>query len=136
MCRSSLKQKRGLTKLNTYISKLMISKYEQIYSIPQTSSFIYKDKNGNIWCGSYYNGVQLFNPNIEVFSYIKSNNTPNGVDLSGSTIGKPINGDNGIWIPTEGGGVNFCDFDTKEISYIRVGDEHSTLRSNTIKCLH
>lgn len=97
---------------------------------------LFKDKNGSIWCGSYYNGIRVFNPNIEIFSYIKSSNALNRVDLSSSIIGKPAKGDKGLWIPTEGGGLNFYDFATKEISYIQVGDKNSTLHSNTIKSLH
>ncbi len=67
---------------------------------------LHKDMQGNIWVGTYYGGVNVFNPNktSNHFYYAE----PLQEDcLSFPVVGKMTEDDRGkLWICTEGGGLN------------------------------
>ena len=68
-----------------------------------------RDIQGNIWLGSYFGGVNWFNPEYEVYTWYKPSPIE-GEGLSFPVVGC-IQEDNrgNLWIATEGGGVNYLD---------------------------
>ncbi len=81
--------------------------FKHYYSVESSSSVwaILCDKQGNIWCGSYFGGVNWFNPQDNVFSHF------NMIDAFRSTLEDTVIGrmvedcDGLLWICTEGRGV-------------------------------
>lgn len=81
--------------------------FKHYYSVESSSSVwtILCDKQGNIWCGSYFGGVNWFNPHDNVFSHF------NMIDayrttLEDTVIGRMVEDHEGLlWICTEGSGV-------------------------------
>jgi signal transduction histidine kinase/ligand-binding sensor domain-containing protein/DNA-binding response OmpR family regulator len=71
---------------------------------------IFKDREGGIWIGTYYGGVNYLPPSGQVFeryTHSKFVNSVNGKIISGFTEDK----DGNIWIASDDGGLNY--FDTK-----------------------
>lgn len=68
-----------------------------------------RDTQGNIWLGSYFGGVNWFNPEYEVYTWYKPSATE-GEGLSFPVVGCIQEDKRGnLWIATEGGGVNYLD---------------------------
>jgi sugar lactone lactonase YvrE len=64
-----------------------------------------RDKQGTIWAGTYYGGVNYFNPEKDVFTFYNSGQGP--TQLSYPIIGNMAeDGVGNLWICTEGGGLN------------------------------
>lgn len=77
-------------------------------SMTHSSVFpVYKDRQGTIWLGTYYGGVNYFNPETDIFTVYAANNSRNDC-LNYPFVGNMVEDkDNNIWICTEGGGLNF-----------------------------
>lgn len=70
---------------------------------------IVKDAQGTLWLGTYFGGVNYFNPEYEIYTRYKATDTEQE-GLSSPIIGRMIEDKNGnLWICTEGGGVNVYD---------------------------
>lgn len=81
-------------------------------------SFCEDKKNGNIWIGTN-NGINIFNPETETFSYIL-HNPKNPNSLSGNLIRDIIIDSRGIfWISTFGDGFNSYDPATGKFTVYR-----------------
>ena len=66
-----------------------------------------RDGQGNIWVGTYFNGLQWFNPDYEVYTWYKTSQVE-GKGLSHPIVGcieEDMHGN--LYIATEGGGVNY-----------------------------
>lgn len=67
---------------------------------------IVKDAQGTLWLGTYFGGVNYFNPEYEIYTRYKASDTERD-GLSSSIIGRMIEDKDGnLWICTEGGGLN------------------------------
>lgn len=67
---------------------------------------LYKDRQGTIWVGTYYGGVNYFNQSKDVFLYYPYDNTNNHC-LNFPIVGQMVEDkDHNLWIGTDGGGVN------------------------------
>lgn len=77
---------------------------------------LYKDMQGTIWVGTYYGGVNYFNPlQNEFTNYVEGTGAS---DLSFSFIGNMIEDKRGdLWICTEGGGLNCLNRHTNIITH-------------------
>lgn len=73
---------------------------------------IRKDRNGNMWIGSYFGGVNILFKQITNFScYFYGYSDRH---LSGKAVRQIIEGDNqSLWIATEDGGLNYLDREMK-----------------------
>ncbi len=93
---------------------------------------LHKDMQGNMWVGTYYGGVNVFNPskNGNHFYYAE----PLQKDcLSFPVVGKMTEDDKGnLWICTEGGGLNRYDESTGTFAHYQhmQGDEESVGSDN------
>ncbi len=97
---------------------------------------LHKDMQGNIWVGTYYGGVNVFNPSkfSNHFYYAE----PLQEDcLSFPVVGKMTEDSRGnLWICTEGGGLNYYNTSTGAFTRYqhREGDT-SSVGSNNLKSI-
>lgn len=92
-----------------------------------------QDRGGNIWLGSYFGGVNYFNPDRQIYSVYRQGDTEKE-GLSFHVIGKMTEDDSGrIWIATEGGGVNCLDRKSGSIKWLNT--KNSRLSDDNIKSL-
>ena len=96
---------------------------------------LHKDMQGNIWVGTYYGGVNVFNPSktSNHFYYAE----PLQEDcLSFPVVGKMADSSGRLWICTEGGGLNCYNADTGIFTRYqhRKGDA-SSVGSNNLKSI-
>ena len=86
------------------------SKDNKPYSLSNSSIIcMMKDRQGTFWIGTYYGGVNLFNPDYEIYTYYYPDESQKG-KLTSPFAGRMTEDSNGgIWIATEGGGVNYLD---------------------------
>lgn len=77
---------------------------------------IVKDQQGTLWLGTYFGGVNYFNPEYEIYTrYTYSTNEKKG--LSYPIVGRTIEDKNGnLWIGTEEGGLDFYNRQTHEFN--------------------
>lgn len=74
---------------------------------------IIRDPQGTLWIGTYFGGVNYFNPEYEIFNRYRAGEG----GLSSPIVGTMAEDDNGrLWICTEGGGLNVLDSRTGTIS--------------------
>ena len=95
---------------------------------------LHKDMQGNIWVGTYYGGVNVFNPDKNNHSFYCAE--PLREDcLSFPVVGKMTEDSAGnVWICTEGGGLNCYHGDTGVFSrYMYHKGDQGTLGSNNVK---
>ena len=92
----------GLYTFDTNTSTCSLTDNEQIR---KSIYSCYRDREGGIWIGSYFNGVSYLSPKHSDIEWYVSNGTKNG--LSGNVISQFCEAPNGnIWIATEDGGLN------------------------------
>lgn len=105
-------------------------------SMAHSSVFpVYKDRQGTIWLGTYYGGVNYFNPETDLFTVYAANNVRNDC-LNYPFVGKMVEDkDNNIWICTEGGGLNFFDRKKKEFTYFMADENRNSIAHNNLKAI-
>lgn len=97
---------------------------------------ITNDNQGNIWIGSYFGGVNYFNPSCQIYTLYK-NSSAEGKGLSFPVIGKMIEDISGnLWIATEGGGVNYFDRKSKKFTWYKQEKNKNSLSNNKVKSLY
>ncbi|MGN0191551.1 MAG: two-component regulator propeller domain-containing protein, partial [Candidatus Cryptobacteroides sp.] len=76
--------------------------------------FIYdieRDRNGDLWFASYYNGVYRYDTGKDRWTHYMHNDNKSGVLPSSKIIGLFTDDSANLWICTEGGGVCRYDYD-------------------------
>lgn len=126
----------GLQKYNPHQDKYQVVNipvyagglnHSSIYSL-------YKDRSGTIWVGSYYGGVNYFNPDRST-SFHYDYQTSGHKDLFYSYIGDMVQDRDGrLWISTDGGGLSAVDRDWELVDYY-TADDRNTIPHNNIKSL-
>lgn len=93
------------------------------------------DRQGSFWIGSFYGGVNFFNPKKDVFTYyavdpLRDNclNYPFGGNMVEDETGN-------IWICTEGGGLNMLDRKTDRFKYYTSGKGDNGPNHNNLKSI-
>ena len=128
---------QGLDRFNPYTKEFTHYKAgDNPGSLSHSSVWcIEKDLQGTLWLGTYFGGVNYFNPEYEIYTnYKKSNSEKEG--LSSPVVGKMIEDDkNNLWICTEGGGVNVYNRDTRQFKWYKHGSLNSVSQNN-IKSIH
>lgn len=87
---------------------------------------LYKDREDNIWIGSYFGGVDYYSSQLALFE--KYYPIPGQNGLSGERIGSFFESQNGtIWIGTGDGGLNMFSSQTKKITPVLKGKLHHNI---------
>ncbi len=128
----------GLCKLNSEKEKFTLYKYERHISHGLSSSSVWtiiNDAQGTLWVGTYFGGIDLFNPKFSIFNYYGAyNNTPNS--LSSPVVGRIIQEKSGnLWIGTDGGGINYYDREKHIFRSYMASNGKNSLSTNNIKSL-
>lgn len=75
---------------------------------------LYKDVQGTIWIGTYYGGVNYFNPEIKSYAYLDLQ-YPGKINISGPIVGNIIKDEyENLFLCTEGEGVIYYDVEKKQ----------------------
>jgi len=93
------------------------------------------DKQGILWIGSYYGGVNYFDSVYNRFVYYSED--PKRDDcLNFPFVGNMVEDNNGnLWICTEGGGLNFLNRETGHFKYYTASPDGNSIRHNNLKCI-
>lgn len=93
---------------------------------------IMKDDQGTMWFGTYYGGLDYYNPHTDIFEY---NNLKLGHAGVGPVISKIIEDNTGrLWISTEGDGL--VSYLPKTDTYEYYTKENNTISHNNVKTLY
>lgn len=125
----------GLQKYNPLTGVFSVFKPEQRQgSLTHSSVYsLYNDAQGTIWVGTYYGGVNYFNPENDIFSHYGYN--PDRADcLSFPFVGDMAEDKEGnLWICLDGGGLNCLNRNTRTFTRFLAGGKntlpHNNLRS-------
>jgi signal transduction histidine kinase/ligand-binding sensor domain-containing protein len=93
------------------------------YSLSDNAVYtLYKDKEGGIWCGTYFGGVNYYHPQLSYFQkYFKRGN----YGLSGYAVRELCaDGKGNLWLGTEDGGLNKLNMVTGNIQRQSGPDSH------------
>lgn len=100
---------------------------------PSVFSLFY-DCLGTIWVGTYYGGVNYFNPQKTIFSYYNYESVADK-ELYFSYIGEMVEDlDGGLWIATDGGGLARMDRKSRTFTNLKHGGANS-LPHNNVKSI-
>jgi ligand-binding sensor domain-containing protein/serine/threonine protein kinase len=90
---------------------------------------IYEDKKGNIWFGTYYEGLYCYDPKTEFISWYKNDpSNPNSLSYNRITaIHEDRTGS--FWVATYGGGLNLFDQNNKTFKAFTVENTKGNLDS-------
>ncbi|MDH6535163.1 response regulator [Parabacteroides sp. 52] len=122
----------GLHCYNPYKDEFTITRQEAIPGgLSHSSIFsLCIDQQGTIWVGTYYGGVNYFNPESDIFSHYTAD-ASRDICLNHPFVGHMIEDKNGdIWICTEGGGLNLLDRETRTFRYFSSGGPNSIAHNN------
>ena len=94
---------------------------------------LFRDLQGTIWVGTYFGGVNFFNPGKDIFrQYTASSYHPD--HLSFPIVGNMTEDKEGIlWILTEGGGLNRLNRKTDEIRVFKNEGKSGSIAHNNLK---
>lgn len=122
------------TESGVFIVDINSSKYSHLthelgdpYSLSDNAIHsLYKDREDNMWIGSYFGGVNYYSSQLALFE--KYYPVPGQDGLSGERVGNFFESRNGnIWIGTEDGGLNLFSPKTKEITPVLKGKLHHNI---------
>lgn len=126
---------KGLQKFNPHTQEFTLYTRNNLPGgLSHSSVFsLFFDRQGTIWAGTYYGGVNYFNPERDIFSHYVDN--PNRNDcLNYPFVGNMVEDKDGdLWICTEGGGLNCLNRKTQTFRYFvsedKNGPPHNNLKS-------
>lgn len=90
---------------------------------------IIRDKDGNMWIGTYFGGLNIFLKDSEAYTYYIAGSQDN--QLKGKAVRRMAEQDDGtLWIATEDGGLNRLNqntgrIDKLELPYLKSNNVHS-----------
>ncbi len=130
----------GLCKLNTEIDKEKFSlyKYERHVSHGISNASVWtiiNDVQGTIWVGTFFGGIDLYNPRYSIFNFFSAySNAPNS--LSSPVVGRMTEDQKGdLWIGTDGGGLNYFNRKKQSFEAFTTQEGRNSISSNTIKSI-
>lgn len=91
---------------------------------------LYKDRQGTIWIGTYYGGINYFNQTKDIFFYYAyDEKRPDCLNFP--FVGNMLEDrERNLWICTDGGGVNCLNRRTGEFTYYTASQRNSILHNN------
>lgn len=113
---------------NTFRSFIAESR---IGALSHSSVFsLYKDRQGTIWAGTYYGGVNYFNQSKDIFQYYAYDQQRTDC-LNYPLVGAILEDqERNLWICTDGGGINCLNRETGEFTYYMASQANSILHNN------
>lgn len=98
---------------------------------------LYCDVQGTIWAGTFYGGINYFNPQEQqpYHEYHISIQEKNGLS-SGVICRMTEDNENNLWICTEGGGLNKYNRKSHTFKWFRKEDNFLSVSSNNIKAIY
>lgn len=95
---------------------------------------IYKDREGGLWIGTYYGGINYASPNRNYFTGYTHNKYLNSV--SGNVISAFCEDKNGnLWIGTDDGGLNYLNTRTEHFTIYKPEKNRNSLSFHNIHAL-
>jgi ligand-binding sensor domain-containing protein/signal transduction histidine kinase/DNA-binding response OmpR family regulator len=117
----------------THITRSLERKYHTLSD--KAIYDIYKSKEGIMWLGTYFGGVNYSLPGYNYFHKWFP-----GYDegfLGGRAVSQMLELNNGdIWFGTEDGGITVLDKNREQVSYIRYSEGPNSISTNNIHALH
>ncbi|MCX6307551.1 MAG: ATP-binding protein [Bacteroidia bacterium] len=128
----------GLCKLSSEREKFILYTFQKQNANGLSNSSVWtvmNDSQGTIWVGTYFGGIDLFNPKYSVFNYYGAySNSTNS--LSSPIVGRIIEDNSGnLWIGTDGGGINYYNRKKNFFKSYLASNRDNNLSTNTIKSL-
>lgn len=97
---------------------------------------IVKDEQGTLWLGTYFGGVNYFNPEYEIYTRYKVGDTEKE-GLSSPIVGRMTEDKDGnLWICTEGGGVNVYNRKNNTYRWYRHEEGKNSISHNNVKAIY
>lgn len=120
-------QRKGESNFENYIHK----EYDNKSLTDDYIISLFQDKSGLIWVGSY-DGLNNFNPKVNINSYIKSDFEENSLN-DNMVHGIYEDSEGLIWVGTNEGGINVINKYTNEIKYYQHNSEdENSISSNRV----
>lgn len=96
---------------------------------------MFKDRNKNVWLGTYYGGVNIVYPVATSFKVYQNSKVP--TSISGNIISSILEDKKGnLWIGTEGGGINYFNRANNTFkSYNTILSDTTSISSNLVKVM-
>lgn len=95
-----------------------------------------KDEQGTLWLGTYFGGVNYFNPEYEIYTRYKVGDTEKE-GLSSPIVGRMTEDKDGnLWICTEGGGVNVYNRKNNTYRWYRHEEGRNSISHNNVKAIY
>lgn len=126
----------GLQKYNSQTGEYSLIRPNKNVGGPDHPSIfaVYKDRQGVIWLGSYYGGVNYFDPGHELFKRYNYDQSADK-DLFFSYIGEMAEDKNGLlWFCTDGGGFSCLNRHTQSFTNYKAGNGNA-LPHNNVKSI-
>lgn len=96
---------------------------------------LYKDRQGTLWIGTYYGGVNYFNQEEDIFKYY-SYDKSNDYCLNFPLVGQMVEDKNhNLWIATDGGGINCLDRKQGTFTYYTAREDGRSILHNNVKAI-
>ncbi|NUK97683.1 response regulator [Bacteroides sartorii] len=118
----------GLLLFNTLTEEYKLFTENETTPNSLSNRFVYpiiKDREGGIWIGTYYGGINYISPNAEQFESFSHSRLHNSVN--GNVIGRFCEDAHGqIWIASDDGGLNrYSPEDRKFVHYLPADNKNS-----------
>lgn len=122
----------GLQSYNPYTDTFhFFSSENRSGALTHSSVFsLYKDRQGTIWVGTYYGGINYFNQAKDIFYYYAYDDKRTDC-LNFPFVGSMLEDrERTLWICTDGGGINCLNRKTGEFGYYTASQSNSILHNN------
>lgn len=127
----------GIYILNTHTHKFLNlhKDYENPYSFDDNAVYtLYKDKEGSVWAGTYFGGINYYSKHNSVFKKYFPNSEINRI--SGNIVGDICSDRYGnLWIATEDNGINKINQRTGKITQFTPGNKKGSISYTNIHAL-
>lgn len=127
----------GLNILDTVTNRFTVYRHEynNQTSISDNAVYaVYGDKQGGIWIGTYFGGVNYLHKTVPGIDRFLPTGNPG--DLSGRAVSCFLEDNTGnMWIGTEDAGLNYLNVQTKEFQLFPFFDKHQQLPYHNLHVL-